>query len=328
MIKRSLLVWILAAGLLGQICACNQAGPDDASPQVEAAEIQIDGDLVELVDGILDGSNMPDTREQLDQLIGDFVNAKHADLATLVVQTMLLESSMTERGVEAEKRAMVILMVRSRLVAAADVETTLEQLMPYFESEDSKVREVSEELLGQILGTHGKGFDPLVPVLAGISPERSVNALRFLFYANPSKALGVVVEAYDVDRSTKQQLIQRDETIQSLMPRTARRFTEAECFAAIAELKAVNADPRWWIRLYTAGVLLRHQPFRDRALMDALLQDENETVRGMVSGIPIYEQYRWVPPPEGASPEERLRMREEQIRDIESRGGLEMLKKR
>jgi len=190
-------------------------------------------------------------------------------------QTLLLQAIYysAQAGPGQERRANMDVAVAMKL--GFSKKELLECLIPYGDSEDSKVQaSIYRYLLGPQL---------TIEEIDGIIASNKEHPPRYLiesYYSDPSWGLRRMVRIYSNETTNAEQVLQLEQVTTELLQLAQKHGLDSDQRAqAVANLQKLGDHSEWWVRLYVAAVMRREKAFRDQKLLKKLLKDDYTLVR-------------------------------------------------
>ncbi len=117
-------------------------------------------------------------------------------------------------------------------------------------------------------------------VRRGRPPAESL--VRFMFESDPGAAVLALMRGLQLrERTELRDILWTEHVVSELLWRRRSGFAAPDEAppTVVAELSRAATHPRWWVRMYTVEIYVRHPELRDASSVARLVEDTHEVVR-------------------------------------------------
>jgi hypothetical protein len=236
----------------------------------------------------------PRQREFFDEAVLLRETARARGLVTVIKQAALYSSAKDNwRAGEYKTFQYAVWMLVSGRDRASDV-LVAGALVPYLDCDDAQLRGFVESYLatGTPGGPHDSPSHPAVRALIDYSHERGQDytgrVVQLLYRTAPSAGLLALGGLWSANNESEHRsLLYAEHTVADAVWREGAFLTEAELTEALTELDKLAKHEGWWVKLYVAEMLRRHEMFRRDDILQRLRNDPNPLV-AKAADVPYY----------------------------------------
>lgn len=164
--------------------------------------------------------------------------------------------------------------------------TVRDAVVPYLGTKNPEMKKILEDFLSEVDRPDGAppDFSLYEPVIRKNKASPPKNVIGYMYRTSPGRALLTMKRIYIPESGQGDALVSFEGVIKDLMEKENRSLLSEELTPEVREaLDELARKDKWWIRLFVAENLRRHEELRTRELVDRLLKDADPFVREAVS---------------------------------------------